>query len=151
MKSSRSPCLQLSPRHTSSPPALGTPGEGACWEKGAGTSLGEELDSTAWLGMWPGAAPGTSPSPHPCSSPGPGTKEEEGVMGQRIKLLPGTFPSSCFLTPGLSDTHGHRLHVLHRSPQTPRESSPRSLRAGPGDEAEPGKVLQSQCTYTPHP
>lgn len=151
MKSNRSPCLQLSPHRTSSPAALGTPGEGACWEKGAGTCLGEELDSTAWLGMWPAAAPGTSTSPHPCSSPGPGTEEEEGVAGQRIKLLPGTFSSPCFLTPSLSDTRGCRLHALHRSCQTPCESLPRSFRGGTGDEAEAGEVLQSQCTCTPHP
>lgn len=73
-------------------------------------------------------------------------------MGQRNKLLPGTFrssprqerPYSCFLAPSRSDVRGDSL-----SCQTWRVSFPRSLSSGRGDEAEVGKVPRTRsppCT-----
>lgn len=73
-------------------------------------------------------------------------------MGQRNKLLLGTFrssprqeqPYSCFLAPSRSDIHGDSL-----SYQTWRVSLPRALRSGRGDEAKVGKVPRTRSPPPP--
>lgn len=75
-------------------------------------------------------------------------------MGQRNKLLLGTFrssprqeqPYSCFLAPSRSDIHGDSL-----SYQTWRVSLPRALRSGRGDEAKVGKVPRTRSPPPPAP